>query len=156
VSSTDQKGKLHDFKVFCVPFGSFHEVLQGHTASAMFYAGDEVSELGRSPTRMAEILACGIPVVANEGVGDVAQIIRHYRVGVIVRNASDEAMEDVLTELTALRRDPDLSARCRQAAEEVFSLEHGTEQYRQLYADILRKPAGAQPSSLGAGVANAR
>lgn len=152
----DPAGKLQNLSIFSAPSDRVHDVVQGHTASAMFYAGDEVSELGRSPTRMAEILACGIPVVANEGVGDVAQIIRHYRVGVTARNASEEAMEEALTELTALRRDPDLSARCRQAAEEVFSLEHGTEQYRQLYADILRKPAGAQPSSLGAGVVNAR
>lgn len=94
--------------------------------------------------QIAKLLGCSLTVVANEGVGDVAQIIRRYRVGVIARDASEGAMEDAVTELTALRRDPDLSVPCRQAAEEVFSLEHGTEKYRQLYADILKKPAREQ------------
>lgn len=41
------------------PSERVHEVLQGQVASVMFYAGGEISELGRSPTRMAEILGCG-------------------------------------------------------------------------------------------------
>ena len=87
------------------------------------------------------MLGCGIPVVANEGVGDVARIIRRYDVGVIARDGSDAAMDEAVAELARLRADPDLPARCRQAAEEVFSLEQGTEAYRALYAEILG-PAG--------------
>ena len=101
--------------------------LQGHDVSVMFYAGGEISELGRSPTRMAEILGCGLPVVANEGVGDVAEIIRDHNVGVLVRSSSPEDMRAAWTELETLMSDPDLAARCRKAAEDVFSLEAGTE-----------------------------
>ena len=43
-----------------------------------------VSKLGSAPTRMAEILGCGRPVVANSGVGDVARILREHRVGVLL------------------------------------------------------------------------
>ena len=35
--------------------------VRGHDLSVMFYAGGEVSELGRSPTRMAEVLGCWPP-----------------------------------------------------------------------------------------------
>ena len=48
--------------------------------------------LGRSadpPGRGARM--CGVPVVANEGVGDVADIIRRYNVGVIVKDGSEAA-----------------------------------------------------------------
>lgn len=110
-----------------------HRVLQGQTASVMFYAGGEVSELGRSPTRMAEILGCGRPVVANEGVGDVARIIRDYRVGVLAQGHDPQAMAAAWTDLMALLKDPDLASRCRKAAEEVFSLEAGTASYARLY-----------------------
>jgi glycosyltransferase involved in cell wall biosynthesis len=34
-----------------------HSILRRQTASVMFYAGGQISELGRSPTRMAEFLA---------------------------------------------------------------------------------------------------
>jgi len=116
-----------------------HEVLQGQVASVMFYAGGQVSELGRSPTRMAEILGCGVPVVANEGVGDVADIIRKFRVGVLVRSVAYQDMESAFFDLQDLLKDPDLSARCRRAAEEVFSLEAGTKAYMALYSDVLSK-----------------
>jgi hypothetical protein len=34
------------------------DALRGHDVSVMFYAGGEVSELGRSPTRLGEVLGC--------------------------------------------------------------------------------------------------
>lgn len=111
-------------------------VLQGQTASVMFYAGGQVSELGRSPTRMAEILGCGLPVVANDGVGDVARIIRDYRVGVLAQGPDPQAMATAWSELLALLKDPDLALRCRKAAEEVFSLEAGTASYARLYHQL--------------------
>ena len=49
------------------------------------YAGGSISELGRSPTRMAEVLGCGLPVVANPGVGDVEHVIREHRIGVLAQ-----------------------------------------------------------------------
>lgn len=120
-----------------MPPDHVHEVIQGQIASVMFYAGGEVSELGRSPTRMAEVLGCGIPVVANEGVGDVARIIRDYRVGVLATGSSSEEMESAWDELQSLLSDPELAMRCRNAAEEVFSLESGTATYSGIYASIV-------------------
>lgn len=110
-------------------------VLQGQTASVMFFT-DGLSKLGSSPTRMAEILGCGLPVVANDGVGDVARIIRDYRVGVLAQGADPQAMATAWSELLALLEDPDLASRCRKAAEEVFSLEAGTACYARLYHQL--------------------
>lgn len=109
--------------------------LQGQTASVMFFT-DGLSKLGSSPTRMAEILGCGLPVVANDGVGDVARIIRDYRVGVLAQGPDPQAMAAAWTELMELLEDPDLASRCRTAAEEVFSLESGTAVYLLLYGQL--------------------
>lgn len=125
------------------PSGQVHEVLQRQMASVMFYAGGEVSELGRSPTRLAEILGCGVPVVANAGVGDVARIIRDYDVGVLAQGGSKPEMEAAMTALLALQADPDLPARCRKAAEEVFSREKGTAAFAAIYEQIIRAPVAA-------------
>lgn len=118
------------------------DVLRRQTASVMFFT-DGLSKLGSSPTRMGEILGCGLPVVANEGVGDVARIIQRYRVGVLAHSADAADMERAWDELQQLLRDPELAARCRQAAEEVFSLRAGTDSYRALYADILSQDGPA-------------
>jgi len=125
------------------PQDRVHHVLQGQIASAMFFT-DGLSKLGSSPTRMAEILGCGLPVVANEGVGDVARIIREYRVGVIASDKSPEAMDAACSALQQLLGDPELPARCRRAAEEVFSLQSGTAAYARLYAAILAEPDRSQ------------
>ena len=103
----------------------------------MFYAGGAISELGRSPTRMAEVLACGRPVVANPGVGDVEQVIKDHRVGVLARGSSSLEMDDCVLDLMALLKDPQLGCRCRRTAEDLFSLEAGIAAYRKLYGDIL-------------------
>jgi glycosyltransferase involved in cell wall biosynthesis len=120
-----------------------HEVLQRQVASVMFFT-QGVGKLGSSPTRMAEILGCGLPVVANEGVGDVADIIRQYRVGVLVAENTPAHMSAAWDELQHLLLEPDLAIRCREAAEAVFSLDIGTKAYLKLYDDVL----SAQPSRL--------
>ena len=114
-----------------------HRILQRQLASVMFFA-DDLGKLGSSPTRMAEILACGLPVVANEGVGDVAKIIREYRVGVLARSAEREDMTAAWEALQELIRDPELGRRCRKAAEDRFSLKTGIAAYAALYADLTR------------------
>jgi glycosyltransferase involved in cell wall biosynthesis len=134
--------------------GDVQKVLWGQMASVMFFTVG-LSKLGSSPTRMAEILGCGLPVVANSGVGDVADIIHRYNVGVIVEEGTEAAMAAALEALDELWSDPDLSRRCRQAAEEVFSLEAGTEAYRRLYAEILDE-ADATKASANQSTANAR
>ena len=148
-AALDIDGKLGDrLSIFPSASESVHEALQKQSTSVMFFTQGQV-KLGSAPTRLGEALGCGVPVVANEGVGDVADIIRRYNVGVIVKDGSEAAMRAALDELEVLRSDPDLPSRCRQAAEEVFSLEAGTEAYRKIYADILGHPDGPEAAPAG-------
>lgn len=117
-------------------FCDVHEVIQGQTASIFFYAQGMTSELGRSPTRFAEVLGCGVPVVTNGGVGDVAEIVQRYRVGVILKSNAAEHVEAAWQELQKLLADPQLSARCRAAAEEVYSLDAGIAAFADIYRDL--------------------
>ena len=72
------------------------------------------------------------------------------------RTGAISAMATALDELAVLRSDPDLPSRCRKAAEEVFSLEAGTEAYRKLYADILGRPDGPAAAPAAAHFTNDR
>jgi len=123
-------------KVFGLSSDQVHGAVQQHYASTMFFTPG-VSKLGSSPTRMAEILGCGLPVVVNDGVGDVAAIVQRYQVGVVIDGNSQAEMEKAYASLVELIKDPELSLRCRKAAEEIFSLESGTHAYDQLYQEIL-------------------
>lgn len=122
------------------------QVLREHSTSAVFYGGG-LGDIGRSPTRMAEVLGTGIPVISNEGVGDVSHILKAHRVGVVATGGDRNSMAAAYEELCRLQQDPDLPARCRQTAEALFSLENGTEAYRRLYRHIL----GERDDGKGAG-----
>lgn len=128
---------LSKVSIFSAQPYDIHKNVQAHTASVMFYAGGSDSELGRSPTRMAEILGCGLPVIASDGVGDVAAILEKYKVGIVVNNGDKQSMLTAFYSLKNLLADPTLPERCRTAAEEVYSLQTGIKAYRDIYMRIL-------------------
>jgi glycosyltransferase involved in cell wall biosynthesis len=120
------------------------EAVRSHDVSVMFFT-DGLSRLGCSPTRMGEALGCGLPVIANGGVGDVARIVTEHRVGVLAASSTDSDMTATLDTLDALMADPDLAARCRAAAEAVFSLEGGVAAYDDLYRRIADESSANSP-----------
>ena len=136
-AAIDSNGRLGDrLRIISSKPENVHRVVQGQVASVMFFT-DGLSKLGSSPTRMAEILGCGLPIIANNGVGDVTRIVKDYRVGVLARGPDGQSMNAAWTELQQLLKDPDLSRRCRKVAEELFSLDVGTAAYARLYASVL-------------------
>lgn len=96
------------------------------------------SKLSSSPTKIAEYLAGGLPVVCNTGVGDVDEVIEGDRVGVVLREFSDEAYAAALRAADAMRREGGLAERCRATAERRFDLERvGGVKYRRLYERLF-------------------
>ncbi len=110
--------------------------IQGHSTSAMFFTKG-IAKLGSAPTRLAEVLGCGVPVIVNEGVGDVAEIVRTNKIGVVVSGATPAELEYAYNELEILRRDSELPARCRETAQQLFSLAAGANKFRDVYARII-------------------
>jgi len=108
------------------------------------------SKLSSSPTKIAEYLAGGLPVVCNTGVGDLDELIETDRVGVVISEFNNEAYGRALTQLEVLGQDASLAERCRTSAEKRFSLNKvGGERYRRLYRRMLNTQGagkeGTQP-----------
>lgn len=137
--SVDPNGLLdHRLRIAPRRHDEMPEAVSRHTVSVMFFS-DGLSKLGSAPTRLAEVLGSGIPVVANEGVGDVASIVRDNRVGVILEGPEPLQVERAMQELNSLVMEDGLPERCRETAEKLFSLEAGTNAYRSIYEAILEK-----------------
>ena len=100
---------------------------------AILYFTSGVSKLGSAPTRMAEFLACGIPVLANRGVGDMADLVEQYGIGVVLEDGSEAAIAAALVQMQDLLADPDYPQRCKNAAMELFSADVGATKYRIVY-----------------------
>ena len=96
----------------------------------------QFSKISSAPTKFAEYLACGVPVVATEGVGDMAEIIREGRVGLIVTRVDAREIGRLADDLLDLRGDATIRKRCRSVAEQRFSLEAGVAHYRAIYEGL--------------------
>ena len=96
------------------------------------------SKQSSSPTKMAEYLAAGLPVICNTGIGDLDELVETDRVGVLLHEFNETSYLRALAEVEALLHDPDLPARCRASAAARFDLTHvGGARYRRLYEQLL-------------------
>jgi glycosyltransferase involved in cell wall biosynthesis len=93
------------------------------------------SKVASSPTKNAEYLAAGLPVVATRGVGGTDELIAAAPDAVIgIDRFDDAAYEEVLDRLAELLEDPAVGDRCRRLAAERLSLaERGIPAYEHLY-----------------------
>jgi hypothetical protein len=96
-----------------------------------------------SPTKVAESLACGLPIIANEGIGDLHTFLEQEGVGVLIRGFSASAYREGAERMAALLRDPGTPDRCRRLAEERFSLDRAVAKYHDLYRELAARWASS-------------
>ena len=97
------------------------------------------SKQSSSPTKIAEYLASGLPIVCNAGVGDLDQLIEENQVGVLLSEFSPAAYFKALDEIEIMRREATLAARLRAVAREEFDLATvGRTRYRRLYERLVQ------------------
>jgi glycosyltransferase involved in cell wall biosynthesis len=98
------------------------------------------SKQSSSPTKIAEYLASGLPVVCNAGVGDLDKLIHEHRVGVLLSEFSRQAYRKALDDIEIMRGDENLAERLRAVARREFDLAGvGRTRYRRLYERLLRR-----------------
>jgi len=96
------------------------------------------SRKGCSPVKAGEYLACGIPLVINQGIGDMDRIITDNKIGAVVSAFCDHEYCKAISTIKELFKEPlVLRRRCRAVAEEYFSLSKGVDKYQQIYQRLL-------------------
>ena len=131
--------------------------LQGRLARAdagIMFFGKQLSRPACSPTKTAEYLAAGLPIVSTPGMGDSDAVLRGEfsgdgkPVGVIVSGLTAAAYADAWSELLDLLQDPQLGRRCRDVAQQLYDLRRvGWSRYRQVYAELLGTTASDEADS---------
>lgn len=102
----------------------------------LFFIKPSYSKISSSPTKLAELLAMGIPVVTNARVGDSDRIAERFHVGDIVKEFTEAEFSRVIEGLPKLLAIP--SAEIRAAAESYFSLDQGVAAYQRIYTSLSK------------------
>ena len=115
-----------------------HEMVpkeMGHIDVGIFFIMPVFSKRASAPTKLGEFLGCGVPCLANDGVGDMTQILEKENVGVVIRNFEDDR-EEAIRAMLSLCADPNVRKRCVRAARKHFSLDDGVAIYDRIYRDL--------------------
>ncbi len=91
------------------------------------------SSKGVSPTKLAEYLACGIPVIANSCVGDVEEIVTKLDAGHLVSDFGVEDVDKAADAFFALRT---LDRQALRKRAQPFDLAIAVNAYQAIYGDI--------------------
>lgn len=117
-----------------VPSGEIPMYLSAADVAVSFIK-PSYSKQASSPTKNAEYLACGLPIIANAGIGDVDRLVTEDRVGTLLTEFSPEGYAAALAEIERLG---DISDRCREAARSHFDVSSiGGKRYRRIYGRML-------------------
>ncbi len=100
---------------------------------AVFFISPTFSKQGSAATKLGELLASGIPVVINDGVGDSGRIVRASGAGTVLPDVGPEHLEEAMAQIQGLLGNPEVIRRCREAAERHFDLRQGVMRYEALY-----------------------
>lgn len=100
---------------------------------SIFFIKPVFSKKASSPTKMAEIMGMGIPLICNSNVGDVDTIINNTNAGVLINKFTEKEYLTAIEKMDKLNTSPE---QIRQAAIKYFSLEKGVTKYAGIYKKI--------------------
>lgn len=90
-----------------------------------------------SPTKFAEYLACGVPVLVSPGIGDTQAVVERHGCGLVYRAGTETA--PFLRRVTQEREA--LAGACRRAATECYELETHLDRLMAIYTRVAGGPA---------------
>ena len=103
---------------------------------SIFFIRNTFSKMASSPTKHAELMGMGIPVICND-IGDTGNIIRETKTGFLVNDLSEIGLMEAVNNIGAIEmmdKEP-----IRESAKQLFDLEIGVQRYLKVYQNILLK-----------------
>lgn len=102
---------------------------------SVFFIKPCYSKQSSSPTKHGEIMAMGITLITNSGVGDVEMIVDRYNAGIIIHEFNEGEYTEAVNKIASGHSFK--SGDIRQGATEFYSLEKATQKYISIYSSIF-------------------
>lgn len=104
---------------------------------SLFFIRNTFSKTASSPTKHAELMGMGIPVICNT-IGDTGNIITATQSGLLVDQFDEATLRAAIGEINHVEKID--KAYIRQCAMGLFDLHTGVHKYLSLYKNILATP----------------
>ncbi len=105
------------------------------TDCSIFFIRPTYSKIASSPTKHAELMGMGIPVICNN-IGDTGNIIKATGTGILVNEFSQKEYDNRIQQLDALLKIP--KQNIRNAAFYYFDLSKGNTTYLNIYERLIK------------------
>lgn len=92
---------------------------------------------GVMPTKIAEFLSVGRPVIVSRGMGDLDRLLKESNTGIVLEEGMD--VTEVVAKANHLLLDAELPKRCRKLAEDHFSMDSAIAEYSKTYKLMISK-----------------
>lgn len=103
---------------------------------SLFFIKQSYSKIASSPTKLGEILSMGIPVICNDKVGDVDQIVATAKAGIAISDFNTPDFQSAISRLDSFMAEDPLEIRNR--IQTYYDLERAIKTYREVYKFILK------------------
>lgn len=104
---------------------------------SVFFIKPCYSKQSSSPTKHGEVMAMGIPLITNSGVGDVETIVARYNSGIVIEDFTEKEFTNATLKIAAGKAFN--KEEIRRGAKEFYSLAAAVEKYISIYNSILKQ-----------------
>lgn len=124
-----------DFRIISSPREKVPYYLAASDIS-LFFIKQAYSKISSSPTKLGEILSMGIPVICNDKVGDVDQIVADSKAGIAISDFNTADYHTAIGKIDSfIAEDP---VEIRNRIREYYDLNRAINLYREAYKFILK------------------
>jgi len=104
---------------------------------SIYFIKPVFSKKASSPTKTGEIMALGIPIITNSGIGDSDTILTDSGAGVLINDFNSIEYHRIISQIDVLLKSDNTNI--KTAAVNYFSLEKGIELYDSVYQKLAKK-----------------
>jgi glycosyltransferase involved in cell wall biosynthesis len=102
---------------------------------SIFFIKNSFSKMASSPTKHAELMGMGIPVICND-IGDTGLIINQTATGLVLNEFDERGFREAIEKIDEVNNID--HERIRQSAFNYFDLKSGVEKYLEVYLKMLQ------------------
>lgn len=90
------------------------------------------------PTKFAEYVMCGLPVLITEGLGDLSELVQRKKLGIVMKDEKDfTALDEPLATLRMKAASSSWRLRTAEVGRERFAWNHYAPLLREIYEKAL-------------------